>query len=125
MSNIPTSSANRKSRSRYPSKKNSNTNNIEDDKLTINPTELDELIANWYETKNNIKQLEEKEAKYKGMIHKILDLTQSDAIKGKELQVTRRITKRLVISKKLLPGEIFDKYAKSMEISALYIKEIE
>ncbi len=71
-----------------------------------------------------MKSLEEKERRYKRMLNKILDLTKSDALKGKDLQVTRRIQRRRMISKNLVPAEVFEKYARVQEISALYIKEL-
>jgi len=96
----------------------------DDDELTVNPTEIDELITNWYEVKNKIKELEEKEQRYKKLIHKLLDVTGSDAIKGKELMVKLSIQKRRFISKNLVPESIFNQYAKTQEIKFLTIKEI-
>ena len=116
----------RSSRPRSPSRRRMSSieKKNDDDELTIDPSEIDQLITSWYEAKNQMKELTEKERRYKRMLNKILDLTGGDAIKGRDLQVTRRIQKRRFISKNLVPEDVFDRYAKTIEISALYIKEL-
>jgi hypothetical protein len=110
---------------RSPSKRRlSSIDKDDDDELTINPKEIDELITSWYEAKTRRKELELKESKYKRMIHKILNLTGHDAIKGRDLMVTRKHQKRRIITKNLLPADIFAKYARTTEISFLYLKEL-
>jgi len=91
----------------------------------ISPGEIDEIITLWYEAKQESRKLAEKEKEYKRIINSILDLTGSDAIKGKLLQVERRIQKRRYISRNLVPLDVFDRYSKSQEVSSLYIRELQ
>lgn len=96
----------------------------DDDSLTITPDEIDEIISLWYDAKQKSKELEAKESEYRSLIMKVLDLTQSDAIKGKTLMVQRRTQKRRMVSKSVLPPDIFERYAKTQEISFITIKKL-
>jgi regulator of sirC expression with transglutaminase-like and TPR domain len=111
-------------RGRSPSKRRISSIDKKDGELSLNPDEIDDLITNWHDTKADIKELEVKEKRYKLLIHKLLDVTGSDAIKGKDLQVTRNSYKKILISKQMLPEDIFEKYSEEREIVCLRVKNI-
>lgn len=90
----------------------------------LSPGEIDEIITLWQEAKIESKRLEAKEQEYKRILNQVLDLTGSDAIKGKFLQVERRVQKRRYLTRRMVPIEVFERYAKTSEISALYLREL-
>jgi len=97
----------------------------EDDKepLSITPAEIDELIEKWNTTREEARALEQKQKKYRKLIGKIMNITEADVIKGKELQVIRKIQKRRTINRSDLPPDIFDQYSNTKNIEMYYIQE--
>lgn len=91
--------------------------------ISITPDEIDEIIMKWYDVKIESKKLNEKEKKYKDIIQRIMDLTNNNVIKGKDLSVIRKFQKRKFISRENLPSDIFNEYSIEKSISMMYIKE--
>lgn len=96
----------------------------DDEKVSINPIEIDELITNYYETKLQLRELEAKEQRYKRLIHRLLDITQASQIKGRALEVSRRTQKRRHISKRDVPNDIWEQYSREMNVSMLFVKAL-
>jgi hypothetical protein len=109
---------------RSPSRRRvSSIEKTENEQLNINPEEIDEILINWFESKQRSRELAEKERRYKQLIQRIMNLTNSDVIKGKDLQVTRQVQKRRFLLKENMPSDIYDKYSTTREISMLYLRE--
>jgi hypothetical protein len=95
---------------------------VDDEKVSLDPAEIDDLITDFYETRTQLQELERKGKRLKALIHRLLDVTNSNVIKGRALELTRRIQKRRVITKSDVPQEIFDEYSRSIEVQMLYVK---
>ena len=95
-----------------------------EEKLSVDPTEIDEIITNYYETKLQLKELEAKEQRYKRMIHRLLDVTRASQIKGRALEVSRRTQRRRIITRKDCPREVFDQYSREMVVPMLFVRAL-
>lgn len=89
---------------------------------SITPEEIDIVIKKWYSAREDSKRIQKEEAKYKDLIMKVMDATDSNDIKGTYFTVSRKYQNRRFISKSLVPPEIFDKYSRPQEIAMFYIK---
>ncbi len=92
------------------------------EELDITPNEIDDIIVAWDKVRHQAKELVEQEKKYKRIITRLLDITNTDSIKGKELQVYRIHQKRRMLLKKNVPTDVYDKYSTSKEIEMIYIR---
>lgn len=95
-----------------------------DKKLNISIEEIDETIEKWSEVKEKIRILKEKEEKYKKIISKIMEVTNSDIIKGNDHKVIKVTRSQNMLLKQNIPKEIYDKYSIKKEVSFFYVKEI-
>lgn len=94
----------------------------ENDQISLDPVEIDDLITDFYENKAQLQELMRKEKRLKGLIHRLLDITNSNIIKGRALELTRRIQNRRIITRSDVPQDIFDQYSRPIEVPMLYIK---
>lgn len=95
----------------------------DEDRLSITPSEIDELIERWNTAREQSRDLAKKEKKYRRLMEKIMDITGAQIIKGKELQVTRTTQNRRTISRADLPADIFQQYSKVKTVDMYYIRE--
>ena len=95
----------------------------DEDRLSITPSEIDELIERWNTAREQSRDLAKKEKKYRRLMEKIMDITGAQIIKGKELQVTRTTQNRRTISGADLPPDIFQQYSKVKTVDMYYIRE--
>lgn len=114
----------RRSRGRSPSKRRPSSVTDDNEKLTITNQELDDLIVSWNDVRNEMKSLRDKERKYKQLITRVMSVTRADVIKGRDLQVIKKIQTRKTVSSRDLPIDIFEKYSNVKEIPVFYIREL-
>jgi hypothetical protein len=67
------------------------------------------MITLWHDTKEKLRG-------------RVMDLANGDAIKGRDFQVTRRVQRRRFVSRQLLPQEVFDRYARTQEVTMFYLR---
>jgi hypothetical protein len=111
-------------RPQSPSRRRLSSVERKDEGLSISPDEIDEIIVKWYQARKETKELEEKERRYKLILNKVLDLTGGDVIKGRDLQVIRRVQKRRFLLKANVPAEIYERYSTVKNVQSLHIREL-
>lgn len=94
----------------------------ENEEVSLDPAEIDGLITDFYETKQQTQELMRKEKRLKNLIHRLLDITNSNLIKGRALELSRRVQQRRVITRSDVPQDVFDQYSRSIEVQMLYVK---
>ncbi len=77
----------------------------------LSESELDKLLDKWYETKQEILQLEKKAEKYKKCCEKIMNKEGNDTISTKDYKLTRNMITRTALSRQSVPNEIWLKYS--------------
>ena len=87
------------------------------------PSDISLLIDRWYELKENISLLETKLEKCKIIAEDYMDNNNIDSISSDNTILTRKELSRLSVSKKDLPSDIFNKYAKECHYTAFYINK--
>jgi hypothetical protein len=85
-------------------------------------TDIDELLKRWKEAKDEISELESKCEKYKRAVEKIMDSEDTNKLSSNSnsICVSRRILNRDTLSKKDVPKDIWEKYAKKLSYTAFY-----
>lgn len=96
----------------------------EKEKLSLEPADIDDLITNFYETKMEMRELQRKEDRYKRLIHRLLSVTNTNQIKSRALQITKRVQKKRIICKQDVPEEIWRQYSREIEVPMLCIKTL-
>jgi hypothetical protein len=81
------------------------------------------LLDRWYEIKENIALFETKLEKCKIVAENYMDEHNIDTISTNNITLTRRDLTRLSVSKKDLPEDIWDRYAKETSYKAFYINK--
>lgn len=74
-------------------------------------TKINDVIIKLYEVRQLRCYLERQEQEYQLQLNQFLDKNNIEAIKGPSLQLTRKTTTRLRMSKYNLPKEIYEQYA--------------
>ena len=96
----------------------------ENEKLSLEPADIDDLITNFYETKMQMKELQQKEDRYKRLIHRLLDVTNTSQIKSRALQITKRVQRKRVMNKQDVPTEVWQQYSREIEVPMLFIQTL-
>lgn len=96
----------------------------EKENVSLEPADIDDLITNFYETKMQMRELQQKEDRYKRLIHRLLDVTQTRQIKSRALQVTKRVQRKRILTKQDVPSEIWQQYSREIEVPMLYIQTL-
>lgn len=104
--------------------KNSSSKRFTSEKSSVSDDQLDELLREWSKIKKTIVEYEEKEAKCKKLIAKLMDEEDSDSLFSDSYIVKRRIQKRKTITQKDLPSEVWDKYARQIQFPVFTLKKI-
>jgi hypothetical protein len=94
----------------------------EDDKISLDPAEIDDLITDFYENRTQLQELTRKEKRLKVLIHRLLDITNSNIIKGRALELTRKTQTRRVISRSDVPQDVFNQYSREIQVPMLYVR---
>jgi predicted O-linked N-acetylglucosamine transferase (SPINDLY family) len=93
----------------------------ENEQVSLDPTEIDGLITDFYENKIQLQELVRKEKRLKALIHRLLDITNSNIIKGHALELTRKTQQRRIITRSDVPSDVFNQYSRQIEIQMLHI----
>lgn len=86
--------------------------------------DIDRLLANWFEAKQRIAELEKKCEKYKTIADKIMNIRGEYSIKSKTLLLSKYDMERQSIGKKDVPKDIWNTYAKTSSFSTYRLSEI-
>jgi predicted phage-related endonuclease len=91
---------------------------------SITEEKLDDLLREWSKVKRQISELEGREKSIKELIVDIMKEEGVDSLYTDNYGVVKRIQKRLSVSQKDLPDDIWKRYAKSTEFPVFYLKRV-
>ena len=86
--------------------------------------DIDNLLDNWYKTKQEISLLEEKCEKYKKVSTKLMDQIEKKSLKTTYYSLKKIDIIKNTISKKDIPVDIWNKYSKETKYSSFYLNPI-
>jgi predicted transcriptional regulator len=89
----------------------------------ITDEDIDELLVNWYTTKEEVLKLEKSIEKYRKLAKRIMSKTGENVIESGNLKVSRQEITRRTISKIDVPVEIWDRYSKVCNYDTYSIKK--
>lgn len=84
--------------------------------------DINEILQEWFETKQKIKKLERNQEKYRKSVSKVMDKKGVDRLYGSEYTVDRRHSSRSYVSKNSVPADIWDKYSNTYDYDSFYLK---
>lgn len=87
--------------------------------------DIDDLLSNWYKTKQEITLLEQKCEKYKKVAEKIMSQKEKDVLKSDSYSLKKIDIVRSTISKNDVPSDIWDKYSKKTSYSSYYLNTLD
>jgi hypothetical protein len=87
--------------------------------------DIDDLLSNWYKTKQEITLLEQKCEKYKKVAEKIMSQKEKDILKSDSYSLKKIDIVRSTISKNDVPSDIWDKYSKKTSYSSYYLNTLD
>lgn len=82
---------------------------------------VEELLEKWYSAKQEMAKLEKKCEKYKKLANDLMK--GSNQLKAGDYSVIKRRQTRTMISKKDVPSDLWDKYAKLTSYDAFYVSK--
>ena len=83
--------------------------------------DIDYLMDNWYQAKQEISELEKKCEKYKRLANKIMNSQETNKLYNSDYSLSRRDMTRSTLTKKDVPIDIWDKYSKECTYSSFYL----
>lgn len=83
--------------------------------------DTEDLLDNWYKTKQEISILEKKCEKYKKVAEKLMSQTQKNTLKSTSYSLKKIDISKHTISKNDVPDEIWNKYSKRTSYSSFYL----
>lgn len=87
--------------------------------------DIDDLLSNWYKTKQEITLLEQKCEKYKKVAEKIMSQKEKDVLNSDSYSLKKIDIVRSTISKNDVPSDIWDKYSKKTSYSSYYLNTLD
>lgn len=91
--------------------------------MKIGDIDVEELLDNWQDVKDQISVLEKKMEKYKKVATKIMEKKGSNSISSKDYILSKKDLRRNTIAKCDVPLQVWDKYSKSCTYQAFYLKK--
>lgn len=91
--------------------------------MSIRENDVAELLNHWYETKNEIKQLEKKMEKYKKLAIKIMDQRQTDQLHNNHYILKKKEISRTILLKQNIPIQIWKEYSTTNKSESYYISK--
>ena len=85
--------------------------------------DVDILLNKWYETKEQIIELEKKLEKYKRYSEKIMNETSSEELSNEIYVLNRRYMCRTTLSKDDIPSELWSKYSRNIKYPMYTLKK--
>lgn len=86
--------------------------------------DIEELLSNWFEAKQRLAELEKKCDKYKLMADRIMNIRGEDTLKTRNFKLTKSDMERETLSKKDVPKDIWNMYAKVSSFSTFRLTPI-
>lgn len=90
---------------------------------SLNSDDIDGLLEKWKSTKTQISKLEKDLEKYKKYAEQIMNMNNSNVVKGSKYKVTKKNSSRQFISKKNLPKELWNKYSTKTNFTSYYLSK--
>jgi len=89
----------------------------------ITSQELENLLMKWHSIKQEIKELEKKEEKFKRILSDIMLDRDTDVLKAGEWKVTKRSQNMPKLLKKDVPAEVWNRYSTVTSFDAYYLSK--
>ena len=89
---------------------------------TLSSSELEKLFKEWYKLKAQLKRLEREEERIKKLVHRQMDLEDSNKISSRNYMCSRRNMIRDTLSKRNVPRDVWDQYKTSIKVKQLILK---
>lgn len=87
----------------------------------LDPNEIDTIIESYYQTKQQIKKLEDKHEEFRKILYELLNSSNTDIIKGKNLQVRKIVQNRTFVNKEKIPENILEQCLSKKKITILTV----
>jgi len=91
---------------------------------SITEEKLEDLLREWSKVKRQISELEGREKSIKQLVVDIMKEEGVDSLYTDNYGVVKRIQKRLSVSQRDLPDDIWNRYAKTSEFPVFYLKRV-
>jgi diketogulonate reductase-like aldo/keto reductase len=92
-------------------------------KMNIRQDDIDNLLSNWAETKEQISQLEYDLEKYKKLATKIMHKNGIDTISNNTFTLSRRELSKQTLAKNDVPKDIWNSYSRTTKYNAFYLSK--
>jgi hypothetical protein len=86
--------------------------------------DIDNLLDNWYKTKQEISVLEEKCEKYKKVSTKLMEQIEKNSLNSASYSLKKIDITKSTISKNDVPNDVWDKYSKKTKYSSFYLNPV-
>lgn len=86
--------------------------------------DIEELLSNWFEAKQRLSELEKKCDKYRLTADRIMNIRGEDILKTRNFKLTKTDMERETLSKKDVPKDIWNTYAKVSTFSTFRLTPI-
>jgi hypothetical protein len=87
----------------------------------ITDDDISNLLNQWYDAKDEISKLEKSIDKYKKLADKIMNSNDTNIIKSGEYTLRKSDISKMTISKRDVPENVWEKYAKKCSYPAYYL----
>jgi hypothetical protein len=84
---------------------------------------VDSLLDKWYQTKNEIAELEKVLDKYKTHAERIMSSKNINVISNTKYSLTKREMNRSILAKDDVPKEVWNKYSKNINYNMFVIRK--
>ncbi len=82
----------------------------------------DQLLETYFNLRREMKELAQREEYYKEKLHQLLDEHQTNGLQNADYRLTRTFQMRETLSKKDVPADVWQEYAKTTEFPVLHLK---
>jgi len=90
---------------------------------SVKTTDISALLERWSDAKAEIAEIEKRIEKYKRLAMRVMNNQNNDVISSAYYTLKRKQISRYTISKRDVPENVWDKYAKPCSYSAYYLSE--
>lgn len=89
----------------------------------MNNEDLDKILKEWFNTKEEHALLTKRIEKYKMQIHKIMNNNNTNSLKTKNFKVLKKNNSKEIIAKKNIPSDLWEKYSTISNFNCLYLSK--
>ena len=90
---------------------------------SVNATDIATLLERWSEAKAELAELEKKVEKYKRLANRVMDQQGGNELSSTYYTLKRKNMSRTTISKRDVPKQVWDRYARTCSYPAYYLSE--